>query len=289
MNDADGAKVRTLRLDLEFDGEAFFGWQRQASERTVQATVEHALSTILQETVRVVAAGRTDAGAHASHMVASARIASALPADRIARGLDAILPEDVGVRAVRDALPDFHAQRDAAWTWYRYSLLRVRGRRPLLRRRTWARWGPLEDAALEAVADVVRGRHDFASFANHGSPRRSTVRTLKAVRWTWEEELLHLDVVGDGFLYKMVRTLVGTMVHLVHACALDGQGAVEAATRMRAVMDARRRSAAGPAAPAHGLCLMAVGFEEDDARRRLPPHLLRDVESVPSRTLGERP
>ncbi len=283
MNTGDGAKVRTLRLDLEFDGEAFFGWQRQARGRTVQEVVETALSTLLREPVRVVGAGRTDAGAHARHMVASTRVRSDAPLGRIVRGLMGLLPEDVAVLDLREVDPAFHARRDARWKWYRYSVLRRRGGRPLLRRTTWAWWGPLDSGALDAMAGRLRGRHDFASFENRGSPRRSTVRTLKAVRWTREEELLHLDIVGDGFLYKMVRTLVGTMVQVARA-PLDH----DAANRLETILDARDRTAAGPAAPAHGLCLRAVGFDVGDAERRLPPFLLRDLETARSNTSGGR-
>src|SRR5687768_16046312 len=129
--------MRTLRLDLEYDGIDFAGWQRQAKERTVQAVVEDALGRVLASPTPVVGAGRTDAGVHARGMVASARTTSSMASATLHRALDAVLPEDVGVLGVRDAAPGFHARRDARWKWYRYSVLRSRTRRVFLRRHAW--------------------------------------------------------------------------------------------------------------------------------------------------------
>jgi len=280
LSTADAGTV--LRLDLEFDGAGFLGWQRQAEGRTVQATVEAALAKVLRAEHRVVGAGRTDAGVHARQMVVSCPTDPGVDPFRLARSLDAVLPPDVGVRAVTLEAPGFHARRDAAWKWYRYTLLLSRGRRPLLSGRVWHHRGPIGApgtgmALLRAGAAVLVGRHDFASFAASGSPRKTTDRTLYGVTWTddAETECLFLDVVGNGFLYKMVRTLVGTMVR--EARAGGPPEAVKA--RMRAVLGAGDRRAAGPSAPARGLCLMAVGMVGEEPACRLPPNLARAVES----------
>jgi tRNA pseudouridine38-40 synthase len=249
---------RTLRIDLTWDGTGFAGWQRQASARTVQGELEAALDRVLGAGHKVVGAGRTDAGVHAERAVASVRTTSALAATRIERALDAVLPRDVGVLAVREAPEGFHALRDACWKWYRYALLEAPTRRPLGERRAWrlARLPPLE--RLEEAAAPLLGRHDFAAFANAGSPREDTWRTLEVVRWRRTAHGATIDVVGDGFLYKMVRTLVGTMLR---AAADAGAGA-----EMRRVLAARERRAAAAPAPAHGLTLMDVGY----GARRIP-------------------
>jgi tRNA pseudouridine38-40 synthase len=217
-------------------------------------------------------------------MVASCPTAAPVDVHRLARGLDAVLPEDVGVRAVAVVPAGFHARRDAAWKWYRYAVLTTPGRRPLLRRHVWHLRGGLDPERLEAGAAATVGRRDFASFSASGSPRRTTERTLYAVGWTCDDECLFLDVVGDGFLYKMVRTMAGTMVREARA-----GGSPEAVTaRMGEILTARDRRAAGPSAPARGLCLMAVGMAGEDPAGRLPPNLAAAVESAPRTSLGGR-
>ncbi|MFV1958790.1 MAG: tRNA pseudouridine(38-40) synthase TruA [Planctomycetota bacterium] len=278
---------RTLRLDLEFDGTDFLGWQRQAKGRTVQATVEEALGRILGRPHRVVGAGRTDRGVHARQMVASFATTHPLPPAALARALDAVLPPDVGVLTVAEAPETFHALRAARWKWYRYHLVRAARKRPLLRRQHWAFRGRLDLEVLQAGADVLRGRHDFSAFANHGSPRRSNVRTLWGVRWTEAaDDRLLFDVVGDGFLYRMVRTMVGTLVEAARRPDATGS---EVARRIRSILCARDRRVAGPPAPAWGLCLMAVGLEGQALATCLPPFLVRDVESARRSSLGGCP
>jgi tRNA pseudouridine38-40 synthase len=274
-------RLRHLRLDLEYDGTDFLGWQRQAVGRTVQSEVERAVAEVLAGAPHaVVGAGRTDAGVHALGQVASFRTAHPMPCATLARALDARLPEDVGVRSVREAPAGFHARRDALWKWYRYAILRERGKRPLQRRRTWRRAGPADREALQRAADVLEGRHDFASFASSGSSRRSTVRTLHRLVWSEEESLLHLDVVGDGFLYRMVRTVVGTLLRDAE------QGGPE---RVRAVLEARDRRAAGPVVPAPGLTLMAVAMRGEPPPAHVPEFLRPAVESGPRRPSGDEP
>lgn len=262
--------VRTFRVDLEYDGEAFCGWQRQAADRTVQATLEEALSRLVGAPVAVVGAGRTDAGVHALATVASFSAATALDAATIARALDATLPEDVGVRGVSER-PGFHALRDARWKWYRYTWLRSPTRRVHERRTAWRVAVPLDVAAMRAAAAELRGRHDFAAFQSSGSPRRSTVRTLVGVRLLEDGARLALDLVGDGFLYGMVRAIAGTLSEV-------GRGA-RRADATAALLASRDRRLAGPAAPAHGLALVAVGYADDEPPTFVDPSLAAGLES----------
>jgi tRNA pseudouridine38-40 synthase len=245
---------RTFRIDLAWDGEAFCGWQRQASDRTVQATVEDALARIVGERTPVVGAGRTDAGVHALQGVASFSAATRLSAEAIARALDATLPDDVGVLAVAEK-PGFHALRDARWKWYRYTWVRARLRRVHDRRTAWQVGERLDVAAMAAAAASLRGTHDFAAFQSSGSPRASTVRTLAGVALVDDPPAIRLDAVADGFLYGMMRAIAGTL-HEV------GRG-VRPASSLSALIASGDRRAAGPAAPARGLTLVAVGFDGD--------------------------
>lgn len=264
---------RTLRIDLQFDGTHFLGWQRQARGRTVQAEVEAALERVLGAPHAVVASGRVDAGAHARHLVASTRTAATLPAPRLGRALDAVLPEDLGVLAVCDAPAGFHARRAALWKWYRYRILVAPTRRPLRRRWAWHRPRAPAPAALGAAAAVLEGGHDFRSFANLGSTPTPTVRTLYRLRVTARGDEVRVDAVGDGFLYKMVRNLVGSL--------LDAARTADPAGAAAAMLAARDRRAAGRAAPAHGLVLMAVALRGEPPPSWVPPRLLPAVDWRP--------
>ncbi|MCP5068703.1 MAG: tRNA pseudouridine(38-40) synthase TruA [bacterium] len=263
---------RTIRVELEFDGGGFEGWQRQVAARTVQGEVEDALERLLQAPHAVLGCSRTDSGVHAKGLVASFRTLSSLPTNKLFQGLDALLPEDVGVISLRDVASAFHARRHALWKWYRFRILVSRRKRPLVRNVCWRVPHVPPLMGLTAAADAIVGQHDFRSFANTGgSPGRSTVRTLHHVRWRVQGDERQLDVVGGGFLYKMVRTMVGTM--------LEAGATPDPAAAMQAVLQSRDRRAAGKAVPAHGLCLMAVAMLGEPVPERVPAGLLPVVDS----------
>ena len=273
----DGPAPRSLRLELEFDGEGFAGWQRQAGARTVQEEIERALERITGAPVAVVGAGRTDAGVHARGMLASVATTSALPAHDLERALDALLPDDIGVLAVRDAPFGFHALRDARWKWYRYALLPSRRRRVHERRTAWRVVFPLDRPTLAAALEVIVGRHDFQRFQKTGSPRATTVRTIHGASLGEERGLVFVDIVGNGFLYGMVRLLVGTIVDASRRADPDG-----ARRRMRALLDGPSGLArVGASAPAHGLTLMNVGLLGDEPPPFVGGSPRADLESEP--------
>lgn len=208
----------------------------------------------------VSGAGRTDAGVHARGMLASFSTSSAMSAPDFERALDALLPEDIGVVAVREAPQGFHALRDARWKWYRYAILVSRRRRVHLRRVAWRVGTPLDLPTMAAGLAVIRGRHDFRRFQKLGAPRKSTVRTVLGARVVEESGLVLVDVVGNGFLYGMVRFVVGTLV--AGARTADPAGV---AARMRALLEEPDGAARiGASAPAHGLTLMAVGVAAEE-------------------------
>ncbi len=269
---------RFLRLELEFDGTDFEGWQRQRDARTVQGEVESSVEKVLGARHAVVASGRTDAGVHARGMIASMRTRATMPAAELERALDAVLPADIGLRSLVEAPAGFHAQRDAAWKWYRYHILVSRRKRPSLRRTTWRLPRVPDVDGLRAAANALEGTHDFRSFANTGSSPGDTTRTIFTLRWTREDDLLLLDVVGDGFLYKMVRTLVGTMLREAEADEPD--------RRIRDILSAGDRRSAGRAAPARGLCLMAVALRGEPTPIGVPHFLVPEVDSGSRRALG---
>lgn len=274
-----GPPQRAFRLDIQFDGSNFEGWQVQPARpgeaqrpRTVQAVLEAAVQQITGQGAAALASGRTDAGVHAAHLVVRLRARTALKPSRLARAIDAVLPDDVGVLAACEVGPAFHPLRDATWKWYRYRILATRTKRPLAAAYAWHYARPVPFGGLLEAAAALSGPHDFASFGNRGSPRDGTVRTLHHVHWSREGDTLLFDVIGDGFLYKMVRTLVGTQIEA--ALSDDPTAAI------RRVLEALDRRAAGVAAPGRGLTLMRVHINGDSGRDRLPPGLPPDVECL---------
>ncbi len=216
----------------------------------MQGTLADALRTTLSaEPVGLSGAGRTDAGVHARGQVASFESATPLPTRAIAARLARQLPRDLGLRALEEAPPGFHARGSAIGRRYAYRLLREED--PLLSRFAWHPRHAPAPVALERATRALEGEHDCSSLQSAGSPARPVCRIARA-RWRRWEGGEQLDIVADHFLYRMVRTVVGT--------ALAAAGARDPAAAMRDVLAARDRRRAGRTAPAHGLCLEEVFY-----------------------------
>jgi tRNA pseudouridine38-40 synthase len=248
--------LRWLKLTLAYDGGAYAGWQIQPEKPTVQGVLEAALQQITQQTIRVSAAGRTDAGVHALGQVVGLATETRLSNTDLHRALNAVLPNDVAVLALDDAPERFHATYHALAKHYRYQL--HNGRTPSVfdRHYAWHYPQPLNAADMHEAGQALLGQHDFSSFETAGSERADSVRTihtLTATRGNGElTDRITVDVSGDGFLYNMVRTIVGTLVEVG-----DGSRRVEWPA---AVLAARDRRAAGQTAPPHGLFLVSVTY-----------------------------
>lgn len=244
--------MRTWKLTIQYDGTGYAGWQRQTGETTVQEVLEDALSHLLDERISVVAAGRTDAGVHAEGQVVSLRTESSVPASGLVHGTNAGLPDDVAVLAAEEVGPGFHARRDATGKLYRYRILNRRVRSPLAARYSYRVGRSLDPEAMAAAASRLTGRHDFSSFRNAGSVEGSAVRDLRRLDIIAEGQYLCVEAEGNGFLYKMVRNLVGTLI-----CVGRGNLTAE---RVEEILRSRDRRLAGPAAPAKGLSLVEVYY-----------------------------
>ena len=249
-----GSGVRRLRLDLAYLGTSFEGWQAQDAvrarggvPRTVQATVEEALSRMHGLPLRVHAASRTDAGVHADGQVAHVDVppeAPRIPPEGLRRGVNTLLPWDVRVLAAAEAPEGWHARFGALGKRYVYRLRRGDTLPPFEGLRETLASPRLDPGAMRAAAARLTGRHDFAPFGLAGAPRKTTVRTLARLDVVEEGPLLLVLAVGDGFLRGMVRRLVGTLLE-VGLGRLDPE---EARTRP------------GPTAPARGLTLEKVFY-----------------------------
>lgn len=250
-----GPTPRNLKAVLEYEGTAYLGWQRQPQGPTVQEVLEEALARLVGRRVPVVGSGRTDAGVHALGQVANFRVVSRIPTERFAAALNAHLPGDVAVLEVTEVPWGFHARRDARWKHYRYTLL-CRPSRPALERgRVYHVPLPLDLEAMRAAARILVGRHDFRAFAaaDPHRRRRSTVREMGRAAVTRVGERVHLDFVASGFLYRMVRTLAGTLLEV-------GLGKRPPAS-VAELLAGAPRAAAGPSLPPRGLTLVAVHYD----------------------------
>ncbi len=243
---------RVLRLDLEYDGSRFSGWASQPGLRTVEGVLRDALQTLLREPAEVTVAGRTDAAVHASGQVASVPTGSDLPAGRILRGLNGLLPDDLAVRAVTDAPPGFDARRDAVARRYEYRVL-TGPPSPLRAGRVLHHPVPLDEGRLGEAASLLVGQHDFRAFTPTRTEHVFFDRTVSECRWERRDDELVLVLEADAFLRHMVRVAVGTML-------LVGRGAWDTA-RVAALLGGAPRGAAGPTAPAHPLTLVGVRYQ----------------------------
>ena len=242
------------RLLLTYRGEDFFGWQRQDPEPTVQLALEIALQKIYGYPVPVAGSGRTDRGVHALGQVASCEIPPTHAPATLAKALNFHLPAGVRVLSVRREKPGFHARFSAKGKTYLYRIANTDPLHPLEIGRAWHLPRPLNLSAMRKAAKLFVGRKDFASFtSNPGYERKSTIRRIRTIRIVRKKSgMIELTFDGDGFLYRMVRNLVG-------ALAKVGQGRLGPAD-LKKILQNRSRAGAPPTAPAEGLYLSKVRY-----------------------------
>ncbi len=243
-----------IKLLLAYEGTRFAGWQTQAAERTVQGELEAALEKIIGRPTSVTGAGRTDAGVHATGQTAHFDVdGPRVPPERWTDALNGNLPHDVRVLKSEPAPPGFHARYSAVLRVYRYYLYAAPVGFPHLRRFAWRIRRPLDLRALNRFAALIAGEHDFTSFAAAADPTESKVRTVATSCFSRRGDFIVYHVAAPSFLWRMVRTIVGTIV--------DGALCGRSEDEFRAIFAARDRSAAGPTAPARGLFLEEVHYE----------------------------
>jgi tRNA pseudouridine38-40 synthase len=249
------AKIVHVRLTLAYDGTDFEGWQVQGRirARTIQGELEAALARLADGgRVRVGGAGRTDAGVHALGQVACFELPREMDPVDLRRALNALLPEDVRVLDAARAPAGFHARKSAVSKLYRYLLDTGPVQLPTRRRYAGHVTYRLDPEPVREAAALYLGRHDFASLASSGSSVKTTLRTVTRSEVLFEAETLVYEVEADGFLRKMVRSLVGGLV-------AAGRGATSV-TELRAALEARDRRAWPAPAAARGLCLVRVDY-----------------------------
>ncbi len=252
--------MRRVKLTIAYDGTAYQGFQRQPNGVTIQSAAEDALGRILQETVRLRAAGRTDAGVHAREQVVDFLDSGRRPLGVIVRGGNALLPPEIRILSAEEATPNFNARRDAKCKEYRYFFYLAPVASPFLMRYSWHLGNLVDTGAMRRGLVHIVGKQDFSAFRGQGCTAKTTVREI--FRAGIEEEaipgLFSVRIAGGGFLRHMVRNVVGTLVDIgVKKVRPD---------RMRELLGMRNRSLAGPTAPANGLFLWCVSYDPPGAR-----------------------
>lgn len=246
--------AKRFAATVSYDGTDFVGSQVQPNGRTVQETLEHAAAALFGAPTRVELAGRTDSGVHAIGQVAAFTADTRLDAATVARALNAHLPPDVALRALREVPPEFDPRRWARKRSYRYGVWNGESRQPLARRVAWSVQGTLDLTAMSEAANALPGRRDFLACSGKLEAGRTSVRTVFAAGWRRHGDVLRFDIAADAFLPQMVRRLTGALIQV-------GRGALEVEEFVRLLAQAEQGSI-GPTAPPHGLCLQRVSYDE---------------------------
>lgn len=254
------------QVTIEYDGTDFHGWQAQEGWRTVQGCLREAVAQLSPGGYEVIGASRTDRGVHALGQRASIELDRPRPPEQVLSALRALTPEDMSIRDCDFAPPDFHARFSAIEKRYLYRLF-VSSSGPTFGR-GWRWWvpGPVDVEAMNAAARVVVGEHDFAGFRNRSKDEPDNpVRTIRHAEWSGGGEDLFFQVIGNAFLYKMVRNLVGTFVEV-------GRG-LRSVDSVREVLATGERQRGGVTAPPQGLFLMEIQYpgEPPCAPQAAPP------------------
>jgi len=248
--------VLKLKLTIAFDGSNYAGWQVQKTGIAIQQKIEEVLARFFPSASRLHGSSRTDAGVHALGMIAHVEMPSKelkMPMEKVALALNAFLPGDIRILSAVKCRHEFHARFDATGKQYRYFIWNHASMNPLLRHTAWQVPQRLDLAAMRSAARLFIGQHDFKSFAGtRNYEMESTIRTLTRCDLKRNGPLLTFIIEGDGFLYKMCRGIVGTLVQ-------TGRGKF-ALSDIKAMLAARDRRAAGMTAPAHGLVLWKVFY-----------------------------
>lgn len=245
--------MQNFLMTLCYDGSRYSGWQKQGNtENTIQGKLERSLSTLLGQTVEVNGSGRTDAGVHAKMQAATFRAETELEPERILSALRAVMPEDIGIMSLDYAPPRFHARLNCTGKTYVYRVWNSSAPNVFERKYMCFISEKLDAHAMRKAAQRLCGEHDFASFCSKRNMKKSTVRRVDSVDIIEQGGELRFEFRGEGFLYNMVRIMVGTLLEV-------GRGSL-APEDIDRILEARDRSAAGLLAPAKGLCLQEVSF-----------------------------
>ncbi|MBR2528133.1 MAG: tRNA pseudouridine(38-40) synthase TruA [Blautia sp.] len=245
--------MKRIGIVVAYDGTNYSGWQIQPNAVTIQGILNETLSRLMGEEIQVMGASRTDSGVHALGNVAVFDTNTRMPGEKVSYALNQFLPPDIRIQLSEEVDPDFHPRYSDSEKTYQYRILNRRFPIPTERLYSYFYHYHLDVEKMREATSYLIGRHDFASFCGAGAQVRSTVRTITGIEVFKDGDMITIQVSGTGFLYNMVRIIAGTLIEIG-----NGQYPPE---RMREILDACDREAAGPTAPAHGLTLMGIRYE----------------------------
>ena len=244
--------MKRIRLIVAYDGTNYHGWQVQKNGITIESELNKALSDLFKEEIEVIGASRTDSGVHALGNIAVFDTCARMPAEKVAYALNQRLPEDIRIQKSEEVAPDWHPRHVESRKTYEYRIYRGEFPMPTKRLYSLFTYHKPDVARMQEAAKYFVGEHDFKSFCQVGAQVKSTVRRVTEVNIYEEDADLMIRVTGEGFLYNMVRIMVGTLLEV-------GFGKREP-WQIQEILAAKNREAAGPTAPAHGLTLMKYEF-----------------------------
>ena len=245
--------MKRVKLVVAYDGTNYHGWQVQDNGITIEEVLNRTISELVQEDIKVIGASRTDAGVHACGNVAVFDTESRIPGDKFSFALNQRLPEDIRIQESCEVDADFHPRYADTVKTYEYNILNRRFELPSKRLYAAFCYYPMDIERMNQAAAYLVGEHDFKSFCSAGAPVQTTVRTIYAVNVTKEDDMVHIRITGNGFLYNMVRIIAGTLMQV-------GTGLMEP-EQVKEILEARDRSKAGPTAVAKGLTLVEIRYE----------------------------
>lgn len=245
--------MKRVKLVVAYDGTNYHGWQVQDNGITIEEVLNRTISELVQEDIKVIGASRTDAGVHACGNVAVFDTESRIPGDKFSFALNQRLPEDIRIQESCEVDADFHPRYADTVKNYEYNILNRRFELPTKRLYAAFCYYPMDIERMNQAAAYLVGEHDFKSFCSAGAQVQTTVRTIYAVNVTKADDMVHIRITGNGFLYNMVRIIAGTLMQV-------GTGLMEP-EQVKEILEARDRSKAGPTAVAKGLTLVEIRYE----------------------------
>ena len=245
--------MKRIKLTIAYDGTNYCGWQIQPNGITIEEVMNKALGKLTGESIQVIGASRTDSGVHAMGNVAVFDTETTIPAEKIAMALNQRLPEDIVVVKSEEVPLDFHPRYCDCSKTYEYHIINTRIPIPTERLTNYFVSYTLDFDKMREAASYLVGEHDFASFCNVRTDVESTIRTITALDILTEGNRVTIRITGNGFLYNMVRIIVGTLIRV-------GRGFYEP-EKVKEILEAKDRKAAGVTAPAHGLMLMKIEYK----------------------------
>lgn len=246
--------MKRIKLVIAYDGTHYCGWQLQPGQPTIEAEINKALSELLREDITVIGASRTDSGVHALGNVAVFDTESAIHAEKICLALNVRLPEDIRVQSSEEVPADFHPRRCVSRKTYEYHILNRKIAIPTERLYHTFIYYPLDIKRMQEAARYLVGEHDFKSFCSVKTQVTDTVRTIYRLEVNRLGDIITISVTGSGFLYNMVRIIAGTLIEI-------GRGAYPP-ERMKQMLECCDRTTAGPTAPAQGLTLIEIEYDD---------------------------